>query len=219
MLSDPARCQVLLVTTPEETPVSETVETAKLLEEKAGTTLCAVVVNARLPVLSIACGDRARRAGGACSHGGRTAEPRGAGELVHCRTGARPAPRVAGGPGCQAGGRTAPRSTGTALLLQLRVRPGRARVPHRFFRGCSGRAGTRDAMSHDGPQEGGAIRGRGRGASRPRGGRKAEARARAEAETEAQAALEQGAQAEAEARAEAEGEAESRASRGGTRRG
>ena len=53
MLSDPARCQVLLVTTPEETPVSETVETAQLLEEKAGTTLYAVVVNGRLPVLSL----------------------------------------------------------------------------------------------------------------------------------------------------------------------
>jgi anion-transporting ArsA/GET3 family ATPase len=53
MLSDPARCQVLLVTTPEETPVSETVETAQLLEGKAGTTLSAVVVNGRLPVLSL----------------------------------------------------------------------------------------------------------------------------------------------------------------------
>jgi anion-transporting ArsA/GET3 family ATPase len=53
MLSDPTRCQVLLVTTPEETPVSETIETAQLLEEKAGTTLCAVVVNQRLPVLSL----------------------------------------------------------------------------------------------------------------------------------------------------------------------
>ena len=54
MLSDPSRCQVLLVTTPEETPVSETIETAQLLEEKAGTTLGAVVVNALLPVLPAA---------------------------------------------------------------------------------------------------------------------------------------------------------------------
>ena len=36
MLSDPQRCQVVLVTTPEETPVSETVETAHLIEERAG---------------------------------------------------------------------------------------------------------------------------------------------------------------------------------------
>lgn len=53
MLSDPARCQVLLVTTPEETPVSETVETADLIESTVGIKLCAVVVNARLPVLDL----------------------------------------------------------------------------------------------------------------------------------------------------------------------
>lgn len=53
MLSDPARCQVVLVTTPDETPVSETIETAQLLEDRAGAKLCAVVVNARLPVLAL----------------------------------------------------------------------------------------------------------------------------------------------------------------------
>jgi anion-transporting ArsA/GET3 family ATPase len=53
MLSDPTRCQVLLVTTPEETPVSETIETAQLLEEKAGVTLGGVVVNGLLPVLAL----------------------------------------------------------------------------------------------------------------------------------------------------------------------
>ncbi len=53
MLSDPSRCQVLLVTTPEETPVSETIETAQLLEEKAGTTQGGVVVNGLLPVLGL----------------------------------------------------------------------------------------------------------------------------------------------------------------------
>jgi Mrp family chromosome partitioning ATPase len=53
MLSDPQRCQVVLVTTPEETPVSETVETAHLLEQRAGVKLLAVVVNGRLPVLSL----------------------------------------------------------------------------------------------------------------------------------------------------------------------
>jgi anion-transporting ArsA/GET3 family ATPase len=53
MLADPARCQVVLVTTPEETPVSETVETAQLLEDRIGTKLGAVVVNARFPVLSL----------------------------------------------------------------------------------------------------------------------------------------------------------------------
>ncbi len=53
MLSDPSRCQVVLVTTPEETPVSETVETAQILEDKTGAKLCAVVVNARLPQLRV----------------------------------------------------------------------------------------------------------------------------------------------------------------------
>lgn len=53
MLSDPQRCRVILVTTPEETPVSETVETAGLLEQRAGVSLLAVVVNGRLPVLSL----------------------------------------------------------------------------------------------------------------------------------------------------------------------
>jgi anion-transporting ArsA/GET3 family ATPase len=53
MLSDPARCQVVLVTTPDETPVSETIETAQQLEDRVGTKLCAVVVNGRLPTLSL----------------------------------------------------------------------------------------------------------------------------------------------------------------------
>ena len=46
LLSDPARCRVLLVTVPEELPVSETVETAYTLEDKAGVQLGPVIVNA-----------------------------------------------------------------------------------------------------------------------------------------------------------------------------
>lgn len=53
MLEDPVRCQVLLVTTAEETPVSEAVETAALLEDRAGVKLCAVVVNGTYPVLPL----------------------------------------------------------------------------------------------------------------------------------------------------------------------
>ncbi|MGH8920506.1 MAG: ArsA-related P-loop ATPase, partial [Actinomycetes bacterium] len=45
MLGDPARCQVLLVTMPEETPVNEVVETAYHLEDRAGVQLAPVVVN------------------------------------------------------------------------------------------------------------------------------------------------------------------------------
>ncbi|MFM7225229.1 MAG: ArsA-related P-loop ATPase [Actinomycetota bacterium] len=45
LLSDPRRCQVLLVTLPEETPVSEVVETAFAVEDRAGVALGPVVVN------------------------------------------------------------------------------------------------------------------------------------------------------------------------------
>ena len=49
LLSDPARCQVLLVTLPEETPVNEVVETAYKLEDRVGVSLAAVVVNGVYP--------------------------------------------------------------------------------------------------------------------------------------------------------------------------
>src|SRR5215211_1388065 len=51
MLSDPARCQVLLVTIPEETPVSELVDTAFALEDRIGIQLGPVVVNGCYPDL------------------------------------------------------------------------------------------------------------------------------------------------------------------------
>jgi anion-transporting ArsA/GET3 family ATPase len=46
MLTDPARCQVVLVTLPEETPVNELVETAYSLEDEVGVSLGPVIVNA-----------------------------------------------------------------------------------------------------------------------------------------------------------------------------
>ncbi|HEV7888211.1 MAG TPA: ArsA-related P-loop ATPase [Acidimicrobiales bacterium] len=49
LLSDPARCQVLLVTLPEETPVNEVVETAFKLEDRVGVSLAPVVVNGLYP--------------------------------------------------------------------------------------------------------------------------------------------------------------------------
>ncbi len=52
MLSDPARCSVVLVTLPEETPVNELVETAFTLEDKVGVGLGPVVVNSVYPPLS-----------------------------------------------------------------------------------------------------------------------------------------------------------------------
>ena len=53
LISDPARCQVMLVTLAEETPVSEVVDTAFAIEDRAGVALGPVVVNgcfAPLPV-------------------------------------------------------------------------------------------------------------------------------------------------------------------------
>jgi anion-transporting ArsA/GET3 family ATPase len=51
MLTDPARCRVMLVTLAEETPVNEVVETAYALEDKVGIDLGPVVVNGLYPVL------------------------------------------------------------------------------------------------------------------------------------------------------------------------
>jgi anion-transporting ArsA/GET3 family ATPase len=45
LLSDPSRCQVLLVTIPEETPVNELIDTAFAVEDRAGVALGPVVVN------------------------------------------------------------------------------------------------------------------------------------------------------------------------------
>ena len=49
LLSDPTRCQVLLVTAPEETPVREATETAFALEDRVGVSLMPVVVNGLYP--------------------------------------------------------------------------------------------------------------------------------------------------------------------------
>jgi anion-transporting ArsA/GET3 family ATPase len=49
MLTDPARCQVVLVTLPEETPVNELVDTAYHLEDRVGVSLGPVVVNGVVP--------------------------------------------------------------------------------------------------------------------------------------------------------------------------
>jgi anion-transporting ArsA/GET3 family ATPase len=52
LLTDPARCQVILVTLPEETPVNELVETAFALEDRVGVSLGPVVVNGLYPPLA-----------------------------------------------------------------------------------------------------------------------------------------------------------------------
>jgi anion-transporting ArsA/GET3 family ATPase len=62
MLRDAARCQVVLVTLPEETPVNELVETAFNLEDKVGVGLGPVVVNGVYPELPGLAGDPAEAA-------------------------------------------------------------------------------------------------------------------------------------------------------------
>ena len=51
LLTDAKRCQILLVTLPEETPVNEVVETAYKLEDRVGVSLAGVVVNGLYPEL------------------------------------------------------------------------------------------------------------------------------------------------------------------------
>jgi anion-transporting ArsA/GET3 family ATPase len=68
LLSDPARCQVLLVTLPEETPVNEVVETAFKLEDRVGVSLAGVVVNGVYPALEGLDADPAEVAAAAGAH-------------------------------------------------------------------------------------------------------------------------------------------------------
>lgn len=51
MLADDSRCQVILVTLAEETPINETIETAFSLEDDVGVALGPIVVNAVTPAL------------------------------------------------------------------------------------------------------------------------------------------------------------------------
>lgn len=53
LLGDPSRCQVMLVTIPEETPVNEAADTAFHLEDRAGVKLAPIVVNAVWPHLDL----------------------------------------------------------------------------------------------------------------------------------------------------------------------
>jgi anion-transporting ArsA/GET3 family ATPase len=51
LLGDPTRCQVILVTLPEETPVNELVDTAYAVEDRAGVALGPIVINGCVPPL------------------------------------------------------------------------------------------------------------------------------------------------------------------------
>jgi anion-transporting ArsA/GET3 family ATPase len=59
LLGDPERCQVMLVTLPEETPVNEAADTAFHLEDRAGVQLAPIVVNGMWPHLELPANVRA----------------------------------------------------------------------------------------------------------------------------------------------------------------
>jgi anion-transporting ArsA/GET3 family ATPase len=66
LLTDPARCQVALVTLPEEMPVNEVVEAAYQLEDKVGITLGPIIVNGcypSVPALDVPAAEAAAAAG------------------------------------------------------------------------------------------------------------------------------------------------------------
>jgi anion-transporting ArsA/GET3 family ATPase len=82
LLSDPARCQVMLVTMPEETPVSEAIETAFAVEDRAGVALAPIVVNgchAPMPAGVVASADAIARDADAID---RFVSPRETADLV-----------------------------------------------------------------------------------------------------------------------------------------
>ena len=62
LLHDPERCRVMLVTSPEETPVNELIETAYDLEDEVGVALGPVVINGVYPELEGLSVDPARAA-------------------------------------------------------------------------------------------------------------------------------------------------------------
>ncbi len=108
LLSDPERCQVALVTLPEEMPVNEVVEAAYALEDRIGISLGPVIVNACLPRRS-----RAR------------ARPR-----------ARPPPRPASPWPTTRSGRCAPRPPSGPTASGCKRSSGPAWPPSCPFRSC-----------------------------------------------------------------------------------
>jgi len=76
MLSDPERCQVALVTLPEEMPVNEVIEAAYQLEDKVGIMLGPVIVNGcypRVPGLAVPARAAAEAAGMSLDPGAESA--------------------------------------------------------------------------------------------------------------------------------------------------
>ena len=130
LLTDPTRCQVMLVTLPEETPVNELVDTAFAIEDRAGVALGPIVVNGCLPDvdgLSVAAARGRRGSSGRRGPRGHRARRRGSagtrrGSCVPHRR-ASPSAGTTGTPG-----NTAPApSDRAAVLVHRRRRSGRGR--------------------------------------------------------------------------------------------
>jgi anion-transporting ArsA/GET3 family ATPase len=83
LISDPTRCQVMLVTLPEETPVSEVVDTAFAIEDRAGVALGPVVVNGCFTPLPVAVTARADAILDDAGTAGRFVSAREADDLAH----------------------------------------------------------------------------------------------------------------------------------------
>ncbi len=83
LLSDPERCQVMLVTLAEETPVSEVVDTAFAIEDRAGVALGPVVINGCFAPLPIAVSANAASISDDGRASGRFVSQREADDLAH----------------------------------------------------------------------------------------------------------------------------------------
>jgi Mrp family chromosome partitioning ATPase len=83
LLSDPARCQVMLVTLAEETPVSEVIDTAFAIEDRAGVALGPVVINGCFAPLPVAVSTNAATILDEARRTDRFVSPREADDLAH----------------------------------------------------------------------------------------------------------------------------------------
>jgi Mrp family chromosome partitioning ATPase len=83
LISDPERCQVMLVTLAEETPVSEVIDTAFAIEDRAGVALGPVVVNGCFAPIPVAVSADAATIAGDAIRCDRFVSPREADDLAH----------------------------------------------------------------------------------------------------------------------------------------
>jgi anion-transporting ArsA/GET3 family ATPase len=83
LISDPKRCQVMLVTLAEETPVSEVIDTAFAIEDRAGVALGPVVINGCVTPLPVAVSANATAILDDARACDRFVSPREADDLAH----------------------------------------------------------------------------------------------------------------------------------------